>query len=157
MTRINCSLQTLDQTIDVLRAGGAVGEEQVVLWLAPLSAVRPPYPIVEVYRPNQITDVDYFKLPRESLRALMAHLRAKRLKIVAQVHSHPGQAFHSEADDEWAIVRHEGALSLVLPRFAASTTLANFFEQAVTYELSAQNEWVRAPSGGPSGRIGVTT
>jgi len=35
--------------------------------------------------------------------------------VAAQVHSHPDEAFHSKGDDEWAIVRHEGALSIVVP------------------------------------------
>ena len=85
----------------------------------------------------------------------MTHLRSDRLKVVAQVHSHPGKAFHSEADDQWAIVRNVGALSLVLPQFARHATPANFLLEAVTYELSVENEWMRVPNDGPEGRLGV--
>lgn len=155
MTTLSCTIDTLIRTIDILRAGGARSEERVVLWLGPVSGCREPMPVTQVYEPDQITDIDYFKLPSASLRALMNHLRGARLKILAQVHSHPGKAFHSEADNEWAIVRHVGALSLVLPRFARSTTPANFVEEAVSYRLSGENEWVRIPTGGPAGCIGV--
>lgn len=155
MTSIICTTDTFARTIDILRVGGARAEERVVLWLGPMSATREPLPVTEVYEPDQITDIAYFKLPPESLRALMSHLRVARLKILAQVHSHPGEAFHSEADDEWAIVRHVGALSLVVPEFASATTPANFVEQAVTYQLSADNEWIRVATAGLSGRIGV--
>ena len=155
MTALSCTTDTFARTIDILRAGGARSEERVVLWLGPVSGIREPLPVTEVYEPDQITDIDYFKLPPASLRALMNHLRAARLKILAQVHSHPGRAFHSEADDEWAIVRHVGALSLVLPEFARSTTPANFAEQAASYRLSGGNQWVRVPTGGPYGCIGV--
>ena len=154
MTALSCTTDTLTRTIDILRAGGARSEERVVLWLGPASGIREPMPVTEVYEPYQITDIDYFKLPAASLRALMTHLRGARLKILAQVHSHPGRAFHSEADDEWAIVRHIGALSLVLPEFARNTTPANFAEQAASYRLSGENEWVRVPTGGPDGCIG---
>ncbi|MHC2297262.1 hypothetical protein ACVJBD_001468 [Rhizobium mongolense] len=75
---------------------------------------------------------------------LLAHLREKRLRVLAQIHSHPGRAFHSEADDEWAIVRHAGALSLVLPRFAQEATVDNFLGLAATYVLSTQNRWEEA-------------
>jgi proteasome lid subunit RPN8/RPN11 len=155
MTLISCTSDTLHRTIAILRAGGERREERVVLWLAQRSALRLPAPIVEVYEPEQITAVDFFKLPAESLRALMTHLSEKRLRIAAQVHSHPGEAYHSRADDEWAIVRHVGALSLVLPRFAATITPENFLDQAVTYELSAENRWFQVPNTGPDGRIGV--
>jgi len=37
--------------------------------------------------------------------------------LIAQVHSHPTEAYHSEADDRFAIVTAEGGLSLVVPNF----------------------------------------
>ncbi|KZC77764.1 hypothetical protein AYR46_16525 [Sphingobium yanoikuyae] len=155
MTALSCTTDTLVRTIDILRAGGARSEERVVLWLGLVASIREPMPVTEVYEPDQITDIDYFKLPPASLRALMSHLRSARLKILAQVHSHPGKAFHSEADDEWAIIRHVGALSLVLPEFARNITPANFAEKTASYRLSGENEWVRVPTGGPDGCIGV--
>jgi hypothetical protein len=154
MTGIVCTPAILTATIARLRRGGALGEERVVLWLARASA-QPPVPVTEVYEPDQIAAVDYFRLPPASMQALMRHLRTKRFKIVAQVHSHPGRAFHSEVDDEWAIIRHRGALSLVLPRFADATTADNFFDQAMVYELSAANEWLLVPNSGPHARIEV--
>lgn len=36
---------------------------------------------------------------------------------VARVHSHPGPAFHSATDDRNPALRHEGALSIVVPWF----------------------------------------
>lgn len=153
MTRIVCPRAILFETIARLRNGG-LRNERVVLWLGKASAA-PPEPVAEVYEPEQITAIDYFRLPPPSMRALMAHLRTRRLKILAQLHTHPGRAYHSEVDDEWAIVRHVGALSLVLPRFAAATTVENFLVQAMTYELSSANEWLHVPNHGPSGRIEI--
>jgi proteasome lid subunit RPN8/RPN11 len=155
MTAIICTDRTLAQTISILQIAGDRLEERVVLWLASASSVREPIVITEVHEPQQITDIDFFKIPPESMRALMAYLRASRLKIVAQVHSHPGKAFHSKADDKWAIVRHLGALSIVLPKFARNTTPKNFCEQAKTYELSPENAWVHVANVGPEGRLGV--
>lgn len=68
------------------------------------------------------------------------------LKIAAQVHSHPQEAFHSSADDTWAIVRHEGALSLVVPYFAQRTTDTSFLADQKTYRLDALNRWTNIPS-----------
>src|SRR5471032_483416 len=125
------------RTVEILQLGGLQNCEAVVLWLGSSNDVR------EVYRPEQVVDVDYFRLPTQSVRSLMAHLRATRQRVLAQVHSHPGEAFHSRADDKWAIVRHEGALSFVLPRFAAHTDAGTFQDDAAVYRLSAADKWER--------------
>jgi proteasome lid subunit RPN8/RPN11 len=40
-----------------------------------------------------------------------------RLQVVAQVHTHPRQAFHSEGDVEGARIRYPGYASIVLPDY----------------------------------------
>ena len=155
MSAIICKREVLQTTIAVLRRGGERGEERVALWLA-TAAPSKPASIVEVYEPDQVAEVDYFRLPPVSMRSLMDHLRSTRRRIVAQIHTHPGPAFHSEVDAEWAIVRHIGALSLVLPRFAVSTTPENFLEEVMTYEYSSGGDWNHCPNVGPDARIMVT-
>ncbi|MBB6305598.1 Mov34/MPN/PAD-1 family protein [Rhizobium leucaenae] len=142
MSRIKVGRTVVASTIERLQAGGLVGHERAVLWLGS-GADR----IAELYEPRQRTRADQFYFDRLSMQMLLAHLREKRLRVLAQVHSHPGRAFHSEADDEWAIVRHAGALSLVLPRFAQEATVDNFLELAATYVLSTQNQWEEATGG----------
>ena len=131
------------RTIAALQKGGAAGCEAVVLWLA--SGPRGAERIEEAYRPDQIAEKDFFRIPPAAMKDLMGHLRRTRLHVAAQVHSHPGRAFHSQADDEWAIVRHRGALSLVVPRFGAGTTVANFMDQTAIYRLSDDDRWVAVP------------
>ena len=139
MNRIKVGRSVVAATIERLQDGGRVGHERAVLWLGH-GADR----IDEVYEPSQRTRADQFYFDRESMRELLAHLRQNRMRVVAQVHSHPGRAFHSEADNEWAIVRHAGALSLVLPRFAEEATVDNFLSLAATYVLSTGNNWEEA-------------
>ena len=143
MPAVSCTRSVIDETIEKLRNGGRNRCERVVLWLAP--AVGGPASVTEVYEPEQETARDRFYLPPESMKALMGHLRGRRLKIVAQIHTHPAEAFHSVADDTWAIIRHEGALSLVLPYFARATTPDNFLLEAMVYALSSGNEWEHVP------------
>ena len=125
------------------------------MWLGRQSTLRP-LEVLEVYEPDQITAIDYFRLPPESMQALQAHLRVRRLQILAQIHTHPGRAYHSEVDNDWAFVRHEGALSLVLPHFASATTPANFLQQVMTYQLSPHNTWDFMPNSGPRAALEVT-
>jgi hypothetical protein len=47
-------------------------------------------------------------------------LAASHRSVKVQVHTHPGQAFHSATDDEWPIVSQTGFLSIVIPDFAVS-------------------------------------
>ena len=155
MSTVICTREVLQTTIAILRRGGARGKERAALWLA-TAAPRKPAAIVEVYEPDQVAEVDYFRLLPVSMRLLMDHLRSTRRRIVAQIHTHPGHAFHSEMDAEWAIVRHVGALSLVLPRFAASTTPENFLEEVMTYEYFPGGDWSHCPNVGPSARVMVT-
>lgn len=136
MSKLLISSSLVEQTIAVLQEGGEKMCETVVFWLGKGETVN------EVYRPMQSVSVDYFHLPSESMRSLMDYLKRDRRRILAQVHSHPGDAYHSKADDQWAVIRHQGALSLVLPRFARATTLQNFSEQTATYSLSAADKWL---------------
>ena len=139
-TQLKCAPQIIETTLRHLREGGERDIETVVLWLG--HATAEVTQITEAYRPDQEAAFDRFHISSEAMRAVMAHLRKTRAKIVAQVHSHPREAFHSAADDEWAIVRHAGAHSLVVPNFAEDTTLNNFFDQVAAYELSSDDRWM---------------
>jgi proteasome lid subunit RPN8/RPN11 len=56
-------------------------------------------------------------------------LAASKHSVKAQVHTHPGEAFHSATDDGWPIVSQEGFLSIVIPDFA-------------TGEISMKHAWI---------------
>ena len=113
--------------------------ECVVLWLAAREAEQ--LTVKEVYRPAQKASEDYFEIPRESMAAIMQRLRQKSLSIAAQIHTHPQRAFHSAADERWAIVRHVGALSVVIPEFARRTTPDSFFDQSAVFRLNESGRW----------------
>lgn len=139
MSRIKVGRDVVAATIARLQDGGRICHERAVLWLGK-GAQR----IDELYEPRQRTRADQFYFDGQSMQMLFAHLREKRLRVLAQVHSHPGRAYHSDADNEWAVVRHAGALSLVLPRFAQDATIDNFLSLAATYVLSTSNDWEEA-------------
>jgi proteasome lid subunit RPN8/RPN11 len=130
------------ETLRHLQSDGALGHEGVVLWLGSRDGDR--IRVREVLRPQQEARSDWFRIPSHSMAAIMARLRNENLMIAAQVHSHPGAAFHSRADDEWAIVRHVGALSLVLPTFARFTSVATFLRDAAVFVVDDRGTWVEA-------------
>ena len=132
-------LKRITETINTLRIAGQARKECVVLWLAREEAGRTR--VKEVYVPEQMAQEDFFRIPPVSMRRILTHLGENNLFVAAQVHSHPKQAFHSDADDRWAIVRHVQALSIVVPHFARQTTAENFVKQSALFCLSAQNVW----------------
>jgi proteasome lid subunit RPN8/RPN11 len=146
MKPLRCAPALVDETLEALHAAGRMSNECVVLWLS-ARPVMPGASIVETYVPKQEAAVDVFRIPPSGMTALMAHLRARKLGLAAQVHSHPGRAFHSEADDAWAIVRHEGALSIVVPNFAAGVNVGNFLQSLATFRLSPDDRWLEVSRG----------
>lgn len=156
MSVLICSREVVQTTISLLRRESDVGEERVALWLA-TAASRSPTTIVEVYEPEQVVDVDYFRIPPASMSALMDHLRSTRRRIAAQIHTHPGRAYHSDVDAEWAIIRHVGAISLVLPRFALATTPENFLDEVMTYEYSPNGDWTHRQNFGADAPLRMTS
>ena len=136
---VEISVTTVTETIRLLRE--ARERECVLLWLG--RRERGVQRVVETYRPPQKAAIDYFEIPRQSMAELMSHLRTHHLYVAAQVHTHPEEAFHSLADDKWAIVRHGGAFSIVVPWFAVTVTPANFTEVAAVYQLDSANAWNR--------------
>jgi hypothetical protein len=144
MKALNISSSILAETIEQLNLGGLAKVERVVLWLGTESEDQ--NAVVEAFVPIQETDAYRFVIPPNGMREILQRLRVTRTKIIAQVHSHPQEAFHSAVDDAEALVRHEGALSLVLPRFALLTSCESFFQDAAIYELSARDTWDEVPT-----------
>jgi hypothetical protein len=139
MTAVICATKHVVQTISRLRASGQRRHEGIVLWLGQHcdSAIT----VREVYEPVHEAASDYFRLPPIAMESLKSHLRTSRSFVAAQVHSHPQQAFHSAADDIWALVRHEGALSLVAPHFCQFVTSSTFLADMTVFQLNADNRW----------------
>jgi hypothetical protein len=106
-------------TLDRLQEFGTHGYERLILWLGEVLGDRAE--VVMAYVPPQHSiaseeGVGYF-VTSDTLFALNRALAESRLWLLAQVHSHPTEAYHSEADDRFAIVTADGGLSLVVPDF----------------------------------------
>lgn len=141
-----CPIGTIEKTLVYLHEAGQRGAESIVLWLGRRESDE--ILVKEVYRPQQNVRRDRFFIPPAEMQAIMQHLRDHRLMIAAQVHSHPCEAFHSEADDEGAVVRHLGALSFVLPWFAARTDINSFMQDVALFQLREGDVWVEIPQKG---------
>ena len=140
---VTISSALMNKTLIQLHFIGRRRSEHVLLWLAKRENGN--ISINRLWIPEQRAGRDFFEIPPRSMQALFNELRRDRLMVAAQVHTHPREAFHSWADDTWAIVRHVGALSLVLPYFALKTESHNFVHDAAVFVLSQENEWLEVP------------
>lgn len=135
----------VETTLQALRQSGERSSEGIVLWLGKSTSNH--IEILEAFVPEHVASIDYFRISPLAMDALFAHLAETGTFVAAQVHSHPREAFHSQADDEWAIIRHANALSVVVPHFARETITANFLEHVAVFKLSAGNRWLQLDRG----------
>ena len=111
--------------------------EAVCFWLGKVRETSSQ--IDELWIPEfEATAVSYDISPVEMLR-LKEHLDIKDKLLLAQIHSHPGTAFHSETDNLNAASPWPGFISIVIPNLGSLP--GPFFEQAQVYELSGGGRW----------------
>ena len=126
-------------TLDFVRAKGDQGHEGVVLW--PGALVDGVCHISKPLIPAQITGRRFYEIPDAEVFRIIQWLAARKLVIPIQVHSHEEDAFHSWADDEYAFVQHENAISVVVP-FFGSINDDHFLTVSRFYRLDETGEWV---------------
>jgi len=118
--RVYVSHKLLLETNESLRAYGKEGCEGLVFWLGhtnPDNTCR----VERILTPPQESiksenGVGYF-VNSNTLFSLNKFLSSSGLRLLAQIHSHPGRAYHSSADDRYCIVTAEGGFSIVVPNF----------------------------------------
>lgn len=74
----------------------------------------------------------------DELHRLNVWLFENKLTLIAQLHSHPTDAYHSDTDDAFPIATTVGSLSLVIPDFARRPFA---LPDCAIYRLSATAVW----------------
>lgn len=124
ITKVHVPSSLISETVNSLRSYGKNGCEGLVFLLGRIEDDT--CHVEKVLTPPQQSiksedGVGYFITP-ETLFNLNKFLASSGLRLIAQVHSHPGTAYHSAADDRYCIVTVEGGLSLVVPNFGFGPT-----------------------------------
>lgn len=129
--------QLLDQTFRVLRECGRARDECVIYWSSPLDAGQP----ADRYdHPLHLASIGGYEVDPAWLTQYWFKLADERRTLRAQIHTHPGAAFHSKTDDDWPIVSQSGFISIVIPRFAQG---AVSLEEAWIGRLNDRGRWER--------------
>jgi JAB domain-containing protein similar to deubiquitination enzymes len=132
------------KTQQFLRTVGRRGNEGLVLWCG--SADGDVFQVTNILIPRQrgvrTSDGVCAIVDADELYRINVELYESGLRIIAQIHSHPTHAFHSDTDDEYAIANTVGALSLVVPDFAARDFALH---DCAIYRLGASAAWEELP------------
>ena len=108
----------LVESADLLRSLSGGVRESVVLWAG---TVQGREAIVRrIVVPCQLASAEHFDVPLGERLRIAQQFASSGEKLLVQLHTHPGQAFHSPVDDRLALPRHTGALSIVVEDFAAN-------------------------------------
>jgi hypothetical protein len=106
--------------MSALRAAGAHRAEAFVFWVGNRNGTT--FTVTDAYVPAQdayhTSDGHCVIVKGDALHQLNEWLYTNRRELIAQIHSHPTEAYHSETDDEYPIATRLGSLSLVVPDFA---------------------------------------
>jgi hypothetical protein len=112
--------QVLADTRAMLAEPGERGLEAIVVWIGRPSDDEHAE-VLWAARPSQVAYRSEEGLAVEvrpdDLLDLISSL-PEGTAILARVHTHPGEAYHSALDDTNMLISHQGAVSIVVPDFA---------------------------------------
>ena len=104
----------LTKTFEVFRLCGRAECECVVYWTGPAGTTA----VDAVEHPDHARSPYNYRVEDSWLTSFGFQLARSQRSVKAQVHTHPGQAFHSQTDNDWPMVSQPGFLSIVIPNFA---------------------------------------
>lgn len=119
----------LEDTWRLLAAPGTKGFEASTLWVASPAVASPAvvgaaWRVDRVVRPQQTAwRGDHGLCVSLTDHALLDVIQTLRRgeAVAARQHTHPARAYHSNVDDLNLAIGHVGAISIVVPNFAAGT------------------------------------
>lgn len=154
VTELQVSSQVLLGGYEFMRSAGRMRLEGLVLWAGKQD--EQVFMVTELIVPKQkglrTADGVCAVVEANELARLNMHLYRSRLELVAQVHTHPTEAYHSSTDDEYAIATTIGCFSIVVPNFA----IVNYsLSECAVYRLNAAGAWLEVDESAAPNRIVV--
>lgn len=138
--KVSVPKSLVDETQEFLRKVGKHGREGMVLWVGKADGNH--FDVTTMLVPRQrglkTQDGVCVVVDGDEMHRINLELYKTGLQLIAQIHSHPHDAYHSETDDEYALTTTEGTLSLVIPDFAVRSF---DLEECAVYRLSKAGNW----------------
>lgn len=131
----------LDRTFGVFRSCGRGERECVAFWTGPRSD---PTVIDGFHHPDHESNGFGYVVDSDWLTTFLQDLYVESRSARAQIHTHPGAAFHSVTDDEHSLVPAPGFISIVIPDYAQGPV---GFEAAALYRMGDAGVWMECDAG----------
>lgn len=145
VTRFCIPRQALTDTLVVLRDAGREGHEAFVVWGGRVSDDQTAVTFGTVMAPPQTAhktrDGLLVTVDGDALFTINRVMYSRGEILAGQVHSHPINAYHSGTDDHYPLVTLAGALSVVVPDFAANAP--DDIGSWAWYRLVAAGDWAQ--------------
>jgi hypothetical protein len=129
----------INETFATLRSCGAGERECQLYWASPWTDSLT---LTEVVHPKHRSNFHGSILDGAWISRFWLDLADRNLGVRVQVHTHPGEAFHSATDDDYPLIHETGFLSLVIPDFAAGPV---GFRRAYLTEIQTDGAWRQVP------------
>lgn len=125
----------IDETFAAFRSCGAGKRECQLYWV---SSWAEPAQLTRLIHPRHKSNFAGLTLDSEWISHFWLDLADQGLGVRVQVHTHPGEAFHSATDDAYPLIHEAGFLSLVIPGFAMGPV---GFQEAYLTEIQPDGRW----------------
>ena len=130
--------EVMRATEQFLQEQGRKGSEGLVLWAGREVTPRR-LAITRHFIPKQVTSALHFDVPEFEMKRILNELAKAGERLLVQVHSHPKEAFMSEADVRSPVVSHRGAVSIVVPNYR--TLRFRSLSDAKVFIYRAYGDW----------------
>lgn len=154
VTELRVPSKVIADGYDFMRSAGRMRLEGMVLWAG--TRRDQVFTVTELIVPEQkglrTADGVCAVVEADELARLNMHLYRTGLELVAQVHTHPTEAYHSSTDDQYAIATTIGCYSIVVPNFA----VVNYaLSECAVYRLDERGAWLEVDESASPNRIVV--
>ncbi len=129
----------IEETFATFRSCGAGKRECQLYWASPWSD---PSGLTHLIHPKHSSSSHGLDLDSAWISKFWLELADRGLGVRVQVHTHPGEAFHSETDDAFPLIHEAGFLSLVISDFANGPV---GFSRAYLTEIQPDGSWRQVP------------
>lgn len=133
-----------DAAQEHMRKVGRLGSEGFALWLGHRDGTS--FQVDQTLIPEQqglkVGKGVCVTVGGEELFRINRYLYTTGRQLIAQLHSHPTDAYHSETDDTFPIATTAGAFSLVVPDFAVRPFA---LDDCAVYRLVPKEGWLELP------------
>lgn len=107
--------------------------------------------VIAAIRPQARTTRGSFAVEARAMALVVRAAVDRGLQVVGQVHTHPGEAYHSDGDNDGARIAFTGYVSIVLPDYGrqlpAFTGAATYFFQAGSRFIPMKSDAITVISG----------